>query len=56
MTFLAKSDVSTPIAFLKSVVFAWSDKSNSTSTLSPEDFGFGKYSLIYNLSFYQTNC
>ena len=39
-TYLANSDVSTSVAFLK-----------STFTLAHEDFGSGKYSLIYIISF-----
>ena len=49
--FLAKFNVFTPVAFFKSAFLGQIDKSNSTFTLPPEDFGFGKYSLIYIMSF-----
>ena len=45
-TLLAPVYVLTPVAFLKSDFVAYLDKSNSTLTLTPEDFGSGKYSLI----------
>ena len=41
--FLAKSDVSTPVAFFRSIVAVEKDKSNSTFTFALKDFGFGKY-------------
>ena len=49
-----------PVAFLKSPYVASLNKPNSSFTLPPEDFGSGKYSLIYTMSFfnlsrYQTN-
>ena len=52
-TILAKDDVSVLDAFFKSVFFfffAYLDKSNSSLTY-PKDFGSGKYSLIYIMSF-----
>ena len=49
-TFLAKNDISIPVTFYKSVFVAGLDKSNSTFSF-PKDFGPGKYSLIYTMSF-----
>ena len=49
--FLAKSDVSTPVAFFKADFFAWLDKSNATFTFAPKNVSFGKYSLLYTTSF-----
>ena len=48
---LAKSDVSSPVAFIKSNFFAQLGKSNSTFTFAPIDFGFRKYSFVYALPF-----
>ena len=44
-------DESTLIAFSKSAFVAQLDKSNSTLTLPLENFGSGKYSVIYTMSF-----
>ena len=49
---LSKSDVSTPVAVFKSAFVAQLHKSNSTFTFAPKDFGFGKHSLIYIMSFF----
>ena len=43
---LAKSDVPTPLVFIKCAFVASLDKSTSTFTLPPKNFGFGKYSLF----------
>ena len=49
--FLAKSDVTTPVALFKTAFVALLDKSNSIFTHASKDFGFGKYSLIYTMFF-----
>ena len=49
--FLAKDDVLIHVRFFKTVFVAELDKSNSTFSFSPKDFGCGKYSLIYTMSF-----
>ena len=49
--FLAKSDVLTLVEFFKSDFVAWLEKFNLIGTFAPKDFGFGKSSLIYTLSF-----
>ena len=51
-TVFANVDVSMPVAFLKSPYVASLNKPNSSFTLPPEDFGSGKYSLIYTMSFF----
>ena len=45
--FLARSDVSTPVAFFKSTFVAWLDKSNSTLSLLPNDFGLEIFTPLY---------
>ena len=40
-----------PVAYFKSVFVAQLDKSNSTFTFPPEDFGSEKCLLIYTISF-----
>ena len=50
-TFSANFYVSTNAAFFKSVFVAKLDKSNSTFTFLPKDFGFEKYLLIYIMFF-----
>ena len=50
-TILANFDVSTPVAVFKTAFVAYLDKSNWNFTLPPKDFGSGKYSLIYTISY-----
>ena len=38
--------------FFKSAFVAELDKSNSTFTFVPKEFGFGKYPLIYTMPFF----
>ena len=54
-SFLGKLDVSISILFFKSVFVSQLDKSNSTSTFASKEFGFGKYSLSYNMFFLSTH-
>ena len=48
--YFRKSDVPTLVSFFKSAFVVQLDKSNSTFTFAPEDFGFRKYSFCYKYS------
>ena len=49
--FLGNFGASIAVAYFKSVFVAYSHKSNLTFTLPPNDFGSGKHSFFYAMSF-----
>ena len=52
--FLAISEILALVSFFKSDFVSYLDKSTSSFSLSSNDYGSAKYSLIYTISFFIT--